>query len=293
MYLIKEKILLIVIFQFIMVQLSLSQKYEIYKSDTINKIDDLSRKQGRWITFFEKTKKIEAEGYYENNAKSGVWKTWYQNGNLKTGITYMNNQPNGHARIYYENGKISEEGNWKNTVWIGSYTYYHSNGQKAYEWNFTENGKRSGPQKYYYENGKLYIKGDWVDGKENGTITEYNEDGTIKSEKNYTAGQFEEKNSKFYSENRVKISEIASDTTTVVTKTTVENNNNENAYQTFDGNGHHQLYNAFKKIDREGEFKNGRLIDGKRYYYNSDGNLLKTVIYEDGNEIETIKEKQK
>jgi len=290
---INRKILFVLLFYMCMAQYVHGQKYEIYKLDTINKTDAQNRKQGRWIYFFENTRHIEKEGIFENNSKIGIWKTWYQNGNLKTEINYVNNQPNGHARIYYENGKISEEGNWKNTVWIGGYTYYHSNGQKAYEWNFTENGKRTGIQKYYYENGNLYIKGEWNDGKESGTITEYNQDGSIKAEKQFVAGQFDANTSKFYTAKKVVVEEIPVDTNVNIHKDQVETNNTDNNFQTFNGNGYHKLFNAFKKVDREGEFKNGQLIDGKRYYYDAEGNLIKTVIYENGLMTETIKEKLK
>ncbi len=288
----KYRIFILIVYFISNSSLSWSQTFQFHKSDTINRTDTYGKKHGKWIEFFvDNASKIEKEGLYENNRKTGIWKTYFLNGNLKSEITYKNNQPDGYAKIYYENGKLSEEGIWKGTMWVGSYNYYHATGVKAYEWSFNENGKRSGIQKYYYENGKLLIKGEWIEGKENGTITEYFEDGSIKSEKKFDAGQFNSETSKFYNNKEVAVKEVPVDTSTTVKKNPEVITKTENTSQAFNGNGTHKLYNAFKKIDREGLFKNGQLVDGKRYYYNSDGVLLKTVIYKNGTVSETIKEK--
>jgi len=259
-----------------------SQDYNSYNTDTINKLDKVNKKYGWWVFFFDKTsKKIKKEGLYVSNRKQGIWRTYYSNGNIKSIITYKNSRPNGYAKIYYESGNLSEEGIWKGTKWVGEYKFYHENGKKAYDWNFDGNGKRSGTQKYYHKNGKLRIIGDWQDGKENGIIKEFDEKGALKSEKIYAEGEFNEKTSKFYAKKRVSVEEIPDDTNATISKEHIEKNTNKK-YEVFDGNGNHKLYNAFKKIDREGEFKNGKLINGKRYYYNSIGKKIKTIIYENG-----------
>jgi antitoxin component YwqK of YwqJK toxin-antitoxin module len=265
------------------------QTFELYKSDTINRIGADGKKYGRWISFFGNNKqKIEKDGVYDNNRKTGIWKCYYENGNLKSEINYVNNKADGYAKIYYENGKISEEGIWKGTKWVGKYLFYHENGNKAYEWSFNEEGKRTGEQKYYHENGKLMIKGDWEDGKENGVITEYDSGGNLKSEKVFASGTIDEKTSKFYAAKKVSVDEIPDDTNATVSKNT-DTNNSQASYETFSGNGTFKLYNAFKKIDREGEFRSGKLINGKKYYYNSEGKLIKTEVYTNGKVTEILK----
>lgn len=270
--------------------LGVAQSHKIYNNDTINRIDENNRKYGYWIYFLKNDKsKIEKEGEYLNNRKNGIWKTYYPNGVLKSEITYVNNRPNGYAKIYYENGKLSEEGIWKGTKWVGSYNYYYENGKKAYEWSFNDKGKRSGVQKYYYESGKLRIEGDWKEGKENGVIKEYYEEGGVKSEKLFASGEFNVNSSKFFAEKKVTIDDIPDDTNATISKEHIKTENKDNTYKAFSGNGQHKLYNAFKKVDREGEFQNGKLINGKRYYYNSDGKIIKTVIYENGRIVKTIR----
>jgi antitoxin component YwqK of YwqJK toxin-antitoxin module len=265
------------------------QSYELYRNDTINRTGANGKKYGRWVYFFNGNKqKIEKEGKYESDRKTGIWKTYYENGNLKSEITYINNIADGYAKIYYENGKISEEGTWKGIKWVGKYLFYHENGNKAYEWSFNDQGKRTGEQKYYHENGKLMIKGDWIDGKENGVISEYDSNGNLKSEKVFASGAMNEKSSKFYATKKVSVSEIPDDT-----NATSKSSNNENQVQnspdTFTGNGSYRFYNSLKKVEREGDFRNGKLIDGKKYYYNADGKLIKTEIFVNGKVSEIIK----
>lgn len=266
------------------------QSFEIYKSDTINRSLAGNIKTGKWLTFFtDAPNQVETEGVYENNRKTGMWKSYYKNGKLKSEITYVNNRPDGYAKLYYENGKLSEEGLWKGTKWVGQYKYYHENGNKAYEWNFNEEGKRAGVQKYFHENGKLRIQGDWIDGKENGIITEYDTNGNIRSEKVFAEGAFNESSSKFYAQKKVVVEDIPEDTNATVSKNQSDSNQTQTSYQAFDGNGFFKLYNAMKKLDREGEFRSGKLINGKKYYYNPDGKLIKTEVYVNGRVSEVIK----
>ncbi len=260
-----------------------SQDYSKYNTDTINQIDNANKKEGWWVFFFNETlKNIKKEGLYVNSWKQGVWRTYYSNGNIKSKITYKNSRPDGYAKIYYESGKISEEGIWKGIKWVGKYKFYHENGKIAYDWNFDNNGRRSGTQKYYHKNGKLRIIGDWQEGKENGVIKQYDEKGNLKSEKIFAEGEFNKETSKFYAKKRVSVDEIPDDTNATISKEHINKTTNKNKYEIFDGNGHHILYNAYNKIDREGKFSNGRLINGKRYYYNSDRKKIKTIIYENG-----------
>jgi len=56
----------------------------------------------------------------------------------------------------------------------------------------------------------------------------------------------------------------------------------------FTGNGHNVTYTKDRKIEREGDWKDGKLIDGKRYYYDESGKLTKTSVYKNGNIVNII-----
>ena len=50
----------------------------------------------------------------------------------------------------------------------------------------------------------------------------------------------------------------------------------------FRENGYNTLYDKQLRLSQQGEFKNGRLWDGKRYSYDSDGLLARIQLYKGG-----------
>ncbi|MBE9469304.1 MAG: toxin-antitoxin system YwqK family antitoxin [Bacteroidetes bacterium] len=254
---------------------SFAQEFEIIDGDTINRLDNNNQKQGLWVIIKKETGRKSDEGLYKNNKKNGVWKKYYKSGTIKSAITYLNNLPTGYAKFYYANGNVSEEGIWKINKWTGHYKYYFENGNVAYDWNYNKSGKRTGTQKYYHDNGTLMIEGDWTNGKEAGALKEYYADGSLKSEKNFADGKLDETSVKHYKKQENKA---------IITK----QSKSKESVKMFTGNGYFKLNNKSKKVDREGEFSNGRLVDGKRYFYNNNGELIKTSIYKNGKLIQNI-----
>jgi antitoxin component YwqK of YwqJK toxin-antitoxin module len=228
-----------------------AQTYKIWKGDTINFKD-------------------------KNNLKQGIWVSFYKNGFKKSEITYLNGKKNGYAVIYFENGNISEEGTWMVNKWTGKYRSYYRNGKLRYRWNYNEKGNRSGYQAYYYENGNIKIEGDWDNGKENGTIKDYRTDGSLRSEKTFNEGKVDSAGIKTYDpkEKRINKENKLSENLTNIKK--------QDSLTVFTGTGYHKFYNIHKKLEKEGEFKNGLLFKGKHYIYDESGLLIKTIIYENG-----------
>lgn len=259
--------------------------FSFSQNPDINKKDDNGLKQGSWVFYYDDEKtQVKEEGEFKDNKKTGLWKTYYKSGNKKGEITYVNNKPNGYVKFYYENGNVSEEGLWKGNKWVGEYKYYHKNGTPSYEWNYNESGKRTGEQKYYHENGKIMIQGNWQNGKENGTIKEYDNTGKLIAEKTFNDGKMDETSVKIYKNSKSNNnSNSNSNTNTTITTTNNKTIDVKKDVDYFDGNGFHVVYNKNKQKDREGDFKNGKLVNGKRYYYNPDNTLKKTVIYNNGN----------
>lgn len=201
----KVKIVLLGIVTFVLNHQIVGQDFsndEDKDAPSINQTDKNNNKQGKWIFFFENNPSLVCEeGGFIDNQKTGVWKTYYPNKNLKSEITYKNGQPNGYAKLYYENGELSEEGNWSGAYWTGEYRFYHRNGNLRYNWFYTESGDRNGIQKYFYQNGALRIIGAWSEGEENGLLIEYFADGRVKSEKIFKMGKIVPGNDGIYANN--------------------------------------------------------------------------------------------
>jgi antitoxin component YwqK of YwqJK toxin-antitoxin module len=256
------------------------------QNDTLNVTDGNNLKQGYWIVKDDGGNKIE-EGKYLNGAKIGKWKGYYTDGTVKQELTYIDNKPDGYAKFYYPSGIVSEEGIWKGNKWVGEYKYYYPNGKPSYEWKYSEQGKRTGVQKYYHENGKIMIQGEWNEGKESGPIKEYDENGKLVAEKTFNNGQLDEASVKIFSPSTNNNTDNqTNDNNTQNNVNEIKSVNTNVGY--FSGNGHNVTYTKDRKIEREGEWKDGKLMDGKRYYYDETGKLAKTSVYKNGNIVNII-----
>ncbi len=287
-----KKIYLILIFLVYQVSRAQSQSYEFgaTNKDTINLIDALGKKQGKWVikgkhkpgTCYAPDQKIE-EGKYADNRKIGKWFEYYCNGNMKNQLTFQNGRPDGYAIMYHESGKISEEGNWKNNRWTGPYKLYYENGTPQHEFNFNASGKREGPQVYKYENGQVAVEGNFINGKEAGVIKEYHENGDIKAEKTYNDGAVDVASIKEFEPKKpiIKIKEGPIDN--APKQAVVKSDEKVNGAVTRGPlNGQNTTYNKNKLIAKDGIFKDNRLMDGKDYIYDENGILLRIAKYRNG-----------
>ncbi|PKP20126.1 MAG: hypothetical protein CVU05_09785 [Bacteroidetes bacterium HGW-Bacteroidetes-21] len=265
--------------------LTLFSKVNVAQSDTINKLNENNEKHGYWIFYNDNNQKVD-EGKYVNGKKEGLWKGYYDDGKIKQELTFKENKADGYAKFYYPTGIVSEEGIWKGNKWVGQYKYFHPNGNVSYDWSYSEQGKRTGVQKYYHENGKIMIEGEWNDGKESGVLKEYDDTGKLIAEKNFADGKLDASSVKIFNSSTQNTTENNSNNENIIVK---ENNTNQNSnVGFFDGNGYNITKTKDGKKDREGEWKNGRLIDGKRYHYDEEGKLVKTSIYKGGNIVNII-----
>ena len=134
----------------------------------------------------------------------------------------------------------------------GKVTYYYSNGQIEFEYT-ARNGEPIGKAVRYYENG---------DTKE---LLEFKFDGSLgKSEVKEMVSP------------PIKIKDILpKETTTRVIAPKIKDGK-------FNPNSYNKVYNSNEELFQDGEFKDGRLYNGKMYVYDEDGILLKVKIYKEG-----------
>ena len=146
-------------------------------------------------------------GWFKNNpVNNGVRKAYYDNGNLKYGISYrqgkrhektqeffsngqlklewiyQNGKLNGISKEYYESGELYREHEYFNNIRIGLKVFY-KNGHLKGEYQF-KNDKQDGLAREYYENGMLKNEGNFI---QNSCFDcrEYYETGELKQTLNY------------------------------------------------------------------------------------------------------------
>ncbi|MBL7920670.1 MAG: SpoIIE family protein phosphatase [Bacteroidia bacterium] len=134
----KLKIFILFVLLFCLSQLTAQKnktEFELFLGDTINKTDNNGDKQGRWIYFGRDSKglknkvlkhnQIVEDGFFVNNQKNGLWKSYHTNTNkIKSEVTYAKGLANGKAKFYNEKGKLRQEGTFKNNQWADKITFY-------------------------------------------------------------------------------------------------------------------------------------------------------------------------
>ena len=85
------------------------------KGDTLNCIDKVDKKQGKWINHYDQLRGepgFEEEGVYKDNLKEGTWRSFDLNGFLIAVENFKWGNKNGVQQYYYE-GEIVREESWR------------------------------------------------------------------------------------------------------------------------------------------------------------------------------------
>jgi antitoxin component YwqK of YwqJK toxin-antitoxin module len=248
--------------------------------------DDLGRRQGYWIIKGHmlndpsySPEAVVEEGSYVDDRKEGLWKKYYTNGKLNSEITYTMDRPDGPYAVYYDNGKLEEKGTWLRNKNTGEFKRYYSNGNLQQAFLFSDKGLRNGIQTYYHENGAKALEVNIVEGKEEGKMRRWNESGKLVEEKEMYGGILIAGSLKRYDNDEKPEIAGGSGSAPIQSKPTQDKTN---AAEKFRPDGYNVLYDTNNHITQVGEFKNGRLWDGKWHRYGSDGILKRVEIYKNG-----------
>jgi len=269
----------------------------VIAQDTLNQIDDFGKKQGYWI-YYGKDKpekgyptdgRIE-EGFYKDDRKKGDWIKYYKDGitpSLK--LQYVNSRPNGDYEKYYPTGILREKGRFAGGKQQGEFCSYHPCGSIQTKKFYLPNGKEDGPVFYYYPNCDstdtlnhvelIYKK---KEGVTVDTLFRFYFSGCVKEMVIYNTGIMDSKITylddcdisvdEFGTEGVIKYNHYKDPINpprTIVDPKKIDD-------------GYNKIYNNNSEIWMDGEFKGGKLWNGKLYNYDSDGILLKIEIWKNG-----------
>lgn len=252
----------------------------------INQRGSNGKKQGKWIYLgkdrpeegYPMEGKIE-EGTYEDDRKEGLWIRYHFDGRTpKLKGMYANNRPSGHYVKYFANGRIKEVGNFVQNKYQDSLKRYHENGKLMYEAKYNTTGKEHGKVRYFYPNGQLEFEYTAVNGTTTGKAVRYYENGDVKEIMEYNSdGSLLSTQEKEMVNPEVKVREAKATTELApkVVNPVVKNGK-------FQPNGYNKIYNQSDEIWQDGDFKDGRLYNGKVYIYDADGILLKVKVFKSG-----------
>ena len=123
--------------------------------------------------------KLKSEFEKNDNGKlDGIYREYYENGQLKLECTYKDGQLDGISKEYYKNNQLSCEYNFKNGQLDGLCKEYYDSGKIKEEY-YCKNGEFEGIYKKYYTNGKEKSEYNYKNGRISGIAKEYRINGDI------------------------------------------------------------------------------------------------------------------
>lgn len=132
---------------------------------------------------------VKHEGKLKDGLPTGLWRTYFDNGNIKSAVNYEKGEVDGDCVFFYNitEQPVKAEVKFENDELIGAYKEYYKNGnQKAYL-NY-KNGKLDGESLFYYENEILKIKGEYKKGFKSGKWEYYRENGEVYEKEKWKKG---------------------------------------------------------------------------------------------------------
>ena len=172
----KQRIILLLL---VLLALNLNaQKYNVFKGDTINRVDEKGLKQGIWKKYYSNDV-LFSEGMYKNGKHIGVFKTYYKEGKPQSILRFRNISEISDAELFSADSGLMARGKYidrlKDSVW----TYYDTNGKLSAQEQYI-NGKKEGVWKIFYPNAQVSRMLVYRSDKKNGPYKEYFSDGKAK-----------------------------------------------------------------------------------------------------------------
>lgn len=255
-------------------------------ADTLNRLDEQGRRQGWWRITGPKADKpgyadgqLIEEGRYADNKRTGVWRSYWPTGKTKAEVRYDMGRPKGAYTTYYADGKVEEQGTWDLDRNTGRFQRWHPNGQLAQDFTFDPNGVRDGVQRYYHENGQLEVEVTIRNGQEEGTLKRYYANGDVQQVAQFNGGDINEAASRYVKPVHKETAVVAEPAGKAAPAVAPEEKPNTARFQE---NGYNTLYDKQLRLSKVGDFKAGRLWNGKVYKYDKDGKLVRIEMYIEG-----------
>ena len=127
-------------------------------------------------------------GFYESGhlesimTGNGLWKIWYENGQLRSLQKYQNGEKVGGIKTWYKNGQLSSEETFMEEGNVKLHRFWYENGQLKSELTSIDNKEKI---IRWYENGQVKEVGSWRGGMSIGTWNFYDKNGKLVKIKNY------------------------------------------------------------------------------------------------------------
>ncbi|MFC2106732.1 toxin-antitoxin system YwqK family antitoxin [Bacteroidota bacterium] len=188
---------------------------------------------------------------------------------------------------YWDNGNIKSEIEYQNDEMHGKAKWYFYEGGLQFEVNYIK-GKLDGPSTRYFSNGKIQSIENYKDDQLNGKSTDYIITGKISEEKNFVNDTLEGEYKLWYANGIIQIEGYYNKGLydgKWIYRDTYGNIVGIGDFKK--GSGTQTGYNSLGNIIRRVNYKNNKK-EGKEYYYDNTGELVKVIVYEGDEPIKVI-----
>ena len=149
--------------------------FNVFDGDTVNRMDNLGRYQGKWIYF------SEASGYEDSTCNDVPQRIEYYYKDIPVGT--WEGMP---KKSFYKTSRVKEKYIWKDTTEEAAYFSYNKNGVLMEEGEIIgKNLLKFGLWKEYYENGNLKSSGNYYLNRQVGNWIYYKSNGRKEREINF------------------------------------------------------------------------------------------------------------
>jgi hypothetical protein len=139
---------------------------------------------GVWTTYYANGQK-STEGHFQNGLRSGAFAIYQPDGWNNTVWNYENDKINGMWTQYYPSGQIEIQCLYSNQHRVGDMVSYYENSSKKFVCHY-DDGRANGPSIGYFQSGKISYQCINSNGQRIGLAVRYNEDGTTNSVENHS-----------------------------------------------------------------------------------------------------------
>jgi len=142
--------------------------------------DSVSKSDGAYKAYFEDKTTVRYEGKISGGNPNGLWRTYYENGNLKNTVIYKDGKVDGIAYFFYNDNNETKQAEvlYKSDIIQGVYQEFYQNGAQKAKLNY-EDGKLEGDAEFYYPTGRIKIEGKYKENEKKGKWIFYSENGEI------------------------------------------------------------------------------------------------------------------
>ncbi|MBL4585520.1 MAG: hypothetical protein JKX84_00475 [Flavobacteriales bacterium] len=143
---------------------------------------------------------VKSVGSYSKGIKEGVHRIYTMDGKVESAKIYLKGKMIGNGIVdpegrrqgvwkeYYDTGELRSEGKYKDGSRIGPWIFYYQGGKEEQRGEYHK-GKPDGEWKWTYQNGNTWREEVFYEGLEEGLAIEYNDTGKVVSKGSYIDGE--------------------------------------------------------------------------------------------------------